>query len=69
MAVAASSDGLVILEYDGQKNHLAAHLDPGGACTRVHARGTLLFATADAYGFAVYDVKDLKNPVKIYPAE
>ncbi|MFH1531570.1 MAG: hypothetical protein ABIK09_12655 [Pseudomonadota bacterium] len=69
VAVAASSDGLVLLESDGPQNQMAARLDPGGACTRVHARGTLLFATADAYGFAVYDVKDPKQPVKIYPAE
>ena len=69
VAVAASSDGLILLAYDGFKNTVAARLDPGGACTRVHARGDLLFATADAYGFAVYNVKDLKAPVKIYPAD
>lgn len=69
VAVAASSDGLVLLAYDALQNRRVAHLDPGGACTRVHARGDLLFATADAYGFAVYDVKDPANPVKIHPAE
>ena len=69
VAVAASSDGLLLLEYNGLNNQIAAHLDPGGACTRVHALGTLLFATADAYGFAVYDVKDPKAPVKIHPAD
>ena len=69
VAVAASSDGLILLAFDGFKNTVAAKLDPGGACNRVHARGDLLFATADAYGFAVYNVKDLKAPVKIYPAD
>ena len=69
VAVAASSDGLVLLAFDGLRNRQVAHLDPGGACTRVHARGDLLFATADAYGFAVYNVKDPANPVKIHPAE
>ena len=69
VAVAASSDGLILLAIDGSKNTIAARLDPGGAYNRVHARGDLLFATADAYGFAVYNVKDLKAPVKIYPAD
>jgi hypothetical protein len=69
VAVAASSDGLVLLAFDGLRNRQVAHLDPGGACTRVHARGDLLFATADAYGFAVYNIKDPANPVKIHPAE
>lgn len=68
VAVAASSDGLILLASDGLKNRVAARLDPGGACTRVHARGSLLFATADAYGFAVYNVQDVDKPVKIYPA-
>lgn len=69
VAVAASSDGLILLAFDGFKNTVAAKLDPGGACNRVHAMDHLLFATADAYGFAVYNVKDLKEPVKIYPAD
>ncbi len=69
VAVAASSDGLVLLENDTLAIRVAARLDPGGACTRVHARGDLLFATADAYGFAVYNVKDPAKPVKIHPAD
>ncbi len=69
VAVAASSDGLVLLETGPMSIRVAARLDPGGACTRVHARGDLLFATADAYGFAVYNVKDPAKPVKIHPAD
>jgi len=69
VAVAAGSDGLVLMKQGAPESRIAARLDPGGGCTRVHSRGRLLFATADSYGFAVYDVKDLENPVKIYPAE
>ncbi|MBM4372902.1 MAG: hypothetical protein FJ098_14710 [Deltaproteobacteria bacterium] len=67
VAAAAGSDGLVLLARDGPRLRVAARTDPGGACNRVHARGTRLFATADAAGFAVYDVGDLANPVKIFP--
>ena len=69
VAVAAGSDGLVLMKRGALGGRIAARLDPGGACTRVHGRGRLLFATADSYGFAVYDIEDPAKPTKIYPAD